>query len=509
MSWRSSGYKSCSATTKVPEPEDESSTHALLFYDGRVVQLVGFTGEHDPYLLRHAGYGDDSLFTCANLTYRRVITQQPFPLLFMISRNCTEAEETRRMGHALDTVESIIKPYGSNLLKLYWRYVNPCYPIIYQRRYIIRHLMREEKIDPALMAAMYLSALQWWDFDPSLSAKPRPDEQALRHFLDTTLAHDFKGPKLVTVQALLLYSQAPVTNPKTETQIVAVAQQLGLHLDSSTWSIPPWERKVRKIVWWAVYIQEKWQVSPSPRPSHIPSSGWNVPLPNDLDFIEEGKTLEDFPIRNFVTGARMFQAMATMTVILAEILDTFFSLPRVLDVDYSLDEALQLANPLRTKLYDWRMSLLPCLEMDAHAVRELNICGSWFRSLHLCYHACQMAISRALTRTKANDIETAAACWRDAQASANNVVDFVQSLTPEHLQSFWYSFCQANLAMASTFLVSVLLTSGSDEQFQEMQQSIEQFRWILTIQARHTELMGHALARLDSLLASQEAAEFL
>jgi hypothetical protein len=70
-------------------------------------------------------------------------------------------------------------------------------------------LLQGEKIDPALLAAMYLMALQWWTFDPSLSAKTRPDEMALRRFLDSILVQEMKCPKLVTIQALLLYQHTP------------------------------------------------------------------------------------------------------------------------------------------------------------------------------------------------------------------------------------------------------------------------------------------------------------
>jgi hypothetical protein len=85
LSWRSSGYKALHPSNNaLPETVDDSSTDTLLFYDGHVTQLVGFSGGHDPYLLRHAGHDSQNMFPCTNLKCRRVLTEQPFPVHFVV-----------------------------------------------------------------------------------------------------------------------------------------------------------------------------------------------------------------------------------------------------------------------------------------------------------------------------------------------------------------------------------------------------------------------------------------
>ena len=72
----------------------------------------------------------------------------------------------------------------------------------------------------------------------------------------TTLADAMFRPKLSTIQAGLILSQRPEGDQWAPTaQLVAVGQELGLHLDCSHWKIPPWERGLRKRLAWALYMQ--------------------------------------------------------------------------------------------------------------------------------------------------------------------------------------------------------------------------------------------------------------
>jgi hypothetical protein len=43
-------------------------------------------------------------------------------------------------------------------------------------------------------------------------------------------------------------------------QLVGLCHDLGLHLDSSSWPIPPGDKRRRKRLWWALYMQDKWSV---------------------------------------------------------------------------------------------------------------------------------------------------------------------------------------------------------------------------------------------------------
>lgn len=59
-------------------------------------------------------------------------------------------------------------------------------------------------------------------------------------------------------------------------QTLAIAEALDLHVDSSGWAIPAWERAQRKRLSWALYMQDKWTALAHGRPSHIVDENWDV-----------------------------------------------------------------------------------------------------------------------------------------------------------------------------------------------------------------------------------------
>ncbi len=44
----------------------------------------------------------------------------------------------------------------------------------------------------------------------------------------------------------------------TLSKMLGLAQDIGLHLEPSEWNIDPQEIKTRRILWWSLYIHEKW-----------------------------------------------------------------------------------------------------------------------------------------------------------------------------------------------------------------------------------------------------------
>lgn len=42
-------------------------------------------------------------------------------------------------------------------------------------------------------------------------------------------------------------------------QAIGAAQLLGLHMDSSDWKLPAWEKSIRKRLWWGLLIHDKFR----------------------------------------------------------------------------------------------------------------------------------------------------------------------------------------------------------------------------------------------------------
>jgi hypothetical protein len=153
---------------------------------------------------------------------------------------------------------------------------------------------------------MYLLALEWWNYDPVLSSQEKPNIIMLELLVRKALHEVVARPKLSTLQgALLVLQYQPFVEDAwaLSAQIVAIMQELGVHLDCETWRIPLWEKGLRRRLAWSIYILDKWsafaptlrrRLTTRPRmalihgrPSHIHDElDWTVESLSDKDFPE-------------------------------------------------------------------------------------------------------------------------------------------------------------------------------------------------------------------------------
>jgi hypothetical protein len=107
-----------------------------------------------------------------------------------------------------------------------------------------------------------------------------------------------RSPKLADIQASLLYLQRlPPRQPRKPSNIsswtsflastVAMAVSLGLHLEPRPWGIPAWEKRLRRRLWWAVYLEDKRTSLLLGRPPLIRPDEWDVVDLDETDF-EDG-----------------------------------------------------------------------------------------------------------------------------------------------------------------------------------------------------------------------------
>lgn len=64
---------------------------------------------------------------------------------------------------------------------------------------------------------------------------------------------------------------------------IRLAQDLGLHLDCSNWNIPPQEIELRRRLWYACYIVDRWVSAQLGRPISIIDDEFDVKLPSSYE----------------------------------------------------------------------------------------------------------------------------------------------------------------------------------------------------------------------------------
>ena len=349
---------------------------------------IGLTSPFEPTLIGLSQFDSRNESILSIGTLRKVNEHETF-----IMYDDEDVQDYGDDAEAFDTIEQIIAPYGPNLIDLYFRIVHPSFPIIQKQVFLERFRSGERNFAPALLAGIYILALNWWSHDPKLANKPRPEASQLDTIASKSLSAAMQRPKLSTVQAGLLLLQLPEADSwSLTTQLVAIGQELGLHLDCSNWEIPLWERELRKRIAWALYMQDKWSSLIHGRPSHIFSANWAVPPMSEEETIGEesqgnaNAAFETVEERDEIEKGRiLFSLMISLTSIMAEIMDTFYTQTAIADFANAGKNSTRLildrAKPVQIKLKEWFAKLPAVVRMDNVAAKKLSSTGEYLNFL--------------------------------------------------------------------------------------------------------------------------------
>ncbi|KAF2743377.1 hypothetical protein M011DRAFT_521599 [Sporormia fimetaria CBS 119925] len=397
----------------------------------------------------------------------------------------------------LDAIETVVAPHGRALINLYFRIVHPSFPVLHKKVFLEKYQRTHREFSPPLLAAVYILALSWWSYSSDLALLPKPDGLQLEKLAFKTMNDIIHRPKLSTIQAGLLLLQKPEGDswPLT-TQLIGLGQDLGLHLDCSNWRIPDWERGLRKRLAWALFMQDKWGSLVHGRPSHLSGSDWEVkPLNND-DFPENAADEDNEDGSTEVEkGRTLFCEMIKLTEILALVLSTFYTAKSEAESAEHADEGvrwiLERAKSIQMSLKMWYANLPTCLHMGNLVQRKL--CSSGY--LHISYYAVEITLHRRILRDLSfNDDPTLRSiCRQAAHARLTSAISFIQSLKPEHLQSFWYSASKYCFAIVGTFISLLWVTALQQEEAEMYKGRLDEYRWMLRLSSRSAEFLERAL----------------
>lgn len=340
-------------------------------------QYLGQTTEYDTCLINLSPFNGRGEYVSQPGTLRRVSPKTHF-----IMKSESQPEVDDELAN-LDLVESIVKPHGRALVDLYFRIIHPSFPIMHKKVFLEKYDRTYREFTPPMLAAVYILALNWWSYSPDLVNLPKPDVQKLERLVPKFMSDVLNRPKLSTVQAGLLLLQRPDGDSWALTgQLVAVAQNLGMHLDCSRWKIPEWERSLRKRLAWALYMQDKWGALIHGRPPLIHIDDWAVRPVELRDFPETAEDDdEEEGSSEIEKGRLMFMNMISLTEILTEILQTFFTLRATAELEREGQNALMVtlekAKPIQLRLKEWHSKLPQCLAVGKTKARKLSPIGKF------------------------------------------------------------------------------------------------------------------------------------
>lgn len=135
--------------------------------------------------------------------------------------------------------------------------------------------------------------------------------------------------------------------------------------------------------------------------------------------------------------------------------------------------------------------------MEATQVMKLNSVGY----LRLAYVATEITLHRRilLTLSPSTDPQLFRICRSVAHERFMFAIDFVQSLKPQHVSSFWYFASSQNFALIAVFGTLLLSTASNQEEVDFYRTKLREYRWTLKINSENgARYMRPAMALLDA-----------
>lgn len=485
----------------IPPPIKRSSIvdQTLSLQRHRHCKYIGRSSVLDASLLGLANFGENNE-TVTQVGDLRKVTENDYFSTHADADIPIPDDEAR----ALLEIEETVGQHGPALIDVYFRNVHPSFPIIQKQVFLDRLRHSDRQFNPPLLAAMYLHAMQWWSSEPKFASHSKPDSKRLEYIAVQCLTIAMQRPKISAVQAALLLLQRPQSSAWTLTvQLVALAQDIGLHLDCSDWSISLWEIRLRKRLAWAVYLQDKWTALMYGRPSHISPGDWAVESLTTDDF-DETTALSASPLiedSETTKGQTIFTQMIELTSIMSEVCTTFYTQGAVAEYKkagrYGTQLVLNRAKPVQIKLREWFAKLPAECKMDSLTPNQLSSTGY----LHLAYFATEISIHRRIVQSldaATSDPYMLYICRSAAKTRLISAMDFVNRLKPEHLNAYWYFASTTNFALIGTFGALLQATSPGLEEADFYASRLREFRWSLCVSTKRAEWVSNAVSMLDA-----------
>jgi hypothetical protein len=467
-------------------------------------EYIGPASYHEPALLDLKQFAVST--TGQDKSYPRRVSQSTAFITYPDDESASQLQ----CWADLDQIEECIRPLGQTLVNLYFHIMHRTFPILDKNVFLEKYAQSYRNFSPPLLASVYLLALEWRFFDRQLANLARaPDAVRLENLAMRAMDDERKRPKLSTLQAglLLLQRKGSSHSDTLPAQLLSVGHTLGIHVDCSDWTIPEWEKSLRKRLAWALYMQDKWGTLIHGRPSLIPTqidrdedtSDWVVRPCTLNDFSETTAGDEGSGVVDALAGRDAFLHSIELTKILSRITATFCSagatrkgglLDRI-----GASGALELAKPLALQLRDWHATLPPSLQLDSTPSLKLSTNGA----LHLSHAAAQLTIHRALLRILTPDDPPSliSAIRGAARARLVSAINLIGAFQLEHLQSFWGSAAAAQVTLVGALAGLLWATSANADEASEYVGHLERLHWILQVWASAIPFAREALRMLD------------
>ncbi|KAG0259367.1 hypothetical protein BG011_002675 [Mortierella polycephala] len=304
---------------------------------------------------------------------------------------------------------------AEHLIECFFNYVHPNMPVLHKPTFMRQYRNPDPLKKPSgvLLHAMFAIASRFSNHPEIIGRDPENFGDEYFERAKRLVDLEYELPRQSSIQALLLMVIYRFTSAKSGGRVwvmlgmaIRMAQDLGMHRNSARWHLPPLETEIRKRLWWACYIMDRWVSACMGRPLAIddidcdvdyPSAveqDWTSPDGNSASPNEENseklKEESSFALRYFVETIKLAQ-------ILGQILERVYS---ATTRNHGPSQVSSTVVELDTILTKWLLALPPDLKYNhksdptksklSESMPSLNICVSAANSVtHLAEHLVQ------------------------------------------------------------------------------------------------------------------------
>lgn len=268
------------------------------------------------------------------------------------------------------------------ILHSYFAWFHPCFPIVDRAETSISYAANT--LSPLLFQALLFVGSSYCPNGVIQEMGFKDRHVAKAHFYQRAkLLYDAEreNNKTVVVQALFLMSfwrAGPLNEKDTRHWLgaaISLAQTRGFHRYTRSATIEPKHMKLRRKIWWSLYVRDRQCNASLGLPSHIRDDDCDVPMLEHADFTNEGTCLMPEIFGSTMPEHEAYAIhMAGLAILLGKIVNTEFapSPSRSIDAQRS---------SLKNQLLSWKAGLP--LEMCSTSADEPA--SFWSNMLLLAY----------------------------------------------------------------------------------------------------------------------------
>ncbi|KAG7899081.1 hypothetical protein KL935_004089 [Ogataea polymorpha] len=347
-------------------------------------------------------------------------------------------------------IQQLFSPHIPKLMVLFLKHVNSYFPVFSRGRFNT-FAKQDPKVFPsALFGSLLAVTVDWWHRHPELSLMECPTVDSLVSATRATILSETSNPCYGTLQSCLLLSQKlALENVELDgTQELSslsvaftICQSMGINVECRHWNIPDWEKRVRRRLWWTLFVQEKWFSLSLGRASLISRDAWNVSMVDGSDFAfypDSWGSQEQHECE-----VRIFSLVVSVTMVIDDLGE--------------LNSSLLSSAHDRARGFIQRIETLRNENSDIFNLDQLLSGGRSAAALVVAALTAKVLIYSTLLRlmeTEAGEDQVSRTkVEQECLELTVEVLEILGRLRPHHFESFWYSWSRFNFATIANFFL--------------------------------------------------------